>query len=122
MNIDRSQRDVLISYIYDRVLSTRPAKFVIKEKIQSELISLSYYESMTYEEKITLYKKIVDRHIFDYLLNKLENESMFMFFVNGSPEKRRMRIAEYVNHQIRSMEVFEKKEFYKKLGFKYIDN
>ena len=121
IKFEGAERDIILEYIFGRKLQASDDKFVIKKSIQSSIDAKIEYENMSQDEKLYIYRKIVDKKIVDLIYNEAYDHSLFMYFVNGLPEKRSKRIREWAFYKVKSMPAEEKKEFYRKLGLKFYD-
>ena len=121
MNITYKERAFILRYIYIRKLESMDGKFVIKNQMQASTEALEEYDNMSTTEKIKIYGSCVDLEVKEYLYDKLYNKSMFMYFVNGCPEKRKFRIREYADYLVRNMGISQKKHICEKLNLKFFD-
>lgn len=115
------ERDLILGYIFKRKLEALEGKFIIRESIQASEEARIEYENMSQSGKLNIYKKIVDLKIVDLIHEEAYERSLFMEFVNGHPEKRRMRIREWAHYKVKSMPYEDKREFYKKLNLKFYE-
>ena len=118
MNITYKERSLILQYIYQRKINAMDSRFVIVNKMQATIEASEAYEAMTENEKIKIYEKCADLKIKEYLFDDLYNNSMFMYFVNGNPEKRKMRIRDYVHYLVRNMGIKQKNYILKKMELK----
>ena len=114
------ERELILRYIFKRKLDSCDGKFIIREKITAAQESKIEYENMSNCDKLNMYRRIVDMKIRDYIYDELKNRSMFMYFVNGCPKKRSMRLMEYASYARRSMSEESKKKVCKEIGIKYL--
>ena len=119
MNIEGKERELILAYIFERKVNCKQGIFVIKNRIEARQEAMIEYENMTRKEKLKLYSNLMDNSIRNFLSDELENRSLFMNFVNGTPEKRRMRIESFVFYKVRNMNIEEKKLYYKELGYRF---
>tara|TARA_Y100000592_G_scaffold99631_2_gene176392 strand:- start:628 stop:957 length:330 start_codon:yes stop_codon:yes gene_type:complete len=102
------ERKIVLNYL--RRVNYKDGLFVIVQNIKSKLKSQEQYDNMTYDEKITILKKIV----VDYLVVKLSG-SMTCYYVNGTPLKRYMRIKELATYTYDNMSIKDAQIIYKKI-------
>jgi len=114
MNITYKEKAFILHYIYNRKLKSMDGKFVITNQMQASIEALEEYDNMPKTKKIKIYESCIDLKIKEYLYDKFYNRSMFMYFVNGCPQKRSFRIKEYVDYLVRNMNVSQKKEYLRK--------
>lgn len=120
--IPQSIRAQILKFLYkkeyDKQLSIH-SPFVVKASMIASHESQLEYESLSFEEKRLIYQTIINSKIEKYLISSLEN-SMCMHWVNGSPEKRSMRIKEYAHHKLNQMSALEKAAICEILNLKVI--
>ncbi|NDG52848.1 MAG: hypothetical protein EBY39_07480 [Flavobacteriia bacterium] len=56
----------------------------------------------------------MNKEVYEYIVKQLLNSNAF-FTVNGTPEKRRIRIKEYAWHKYLNMDVFEFEQILKQI-------
>lgn len=64
------------------------------------------YKKLSSIDILQMYNDHKKKKIIDYLYKNLD-KSMFMYWVNGTPEKRDVRLKEYVNHYYAQMSNLE---------------
>ena len=102
------ERKIVLNYLRD--VNYKDGLFVIVQNIKSKLKSQEQYDKMTYDEKITILKKIV----VDYLVVQLSG-SMTCYYVNGTPLKRYLRIKELATYTYNNMSIKDAQIIYKKI-------
>ena len=117
MKITYKKRTLILEYIYQRKLNAMDGRFVIVNQMKATTEASEAYEAMTENEKIQIYEKSLNFKIKEYLFDKLYNRSMFMYFVNGDPKKREMRIRDYVHYLVRNMGAQQKNHILEESGF-----
>ena len=81
-----------------------------KNKAEAKRLAYIEYDELTEEQK----KSIVKNLIISYLVDNVSHSLTFSW-VNGSPEKRRMRILEYVNSKYNRMDSEEREIIVEKI-------
>lgn len=115
------ERSLILRYIYLRKLEALDSKFVIVNSINAKLESQIEYESLSQEDKLNIYEHLMNEKIRNIIFDELYYGSLSVSEVNGSPEKRKMRIREIAYHKTRNMKDVEKKQYYEKLNYKYYE-
>ena len=121
IKFEGAERDIILGYIFERKLQALDDKFIIVQSMRASSDARIEYENMPQNRKLCIYRKIVDSKIMDLIYDEAYNHSLFMYFVNGSPGKRKKRIREWAFYRVKNMPCEEKKEFYSKLGLKFYD-
>jgi len=83
--------------------------------IKIDRLARKIYKKMSDMQIIEMYNVHKTQKIKEYLYQNL-NESMFMYWVNGSPQKRDIRLKEYVNYYYNRMNNLEIAAISEKLG------
>ena len=86
-------------------------------KLESQL----RYERLTNRERRQIYFNFICKKITKYIADDI-SKSATMYWVNGAPEKRNMRIQEYAHYAFARMPENQKIAICEKLGFKYLSN
>lgn len=81
--------------------------FILKAAMIARKKSQIKFNKLSFKEKKEIYKKIINSKIYNYIVSSMQS-SMCMYWVNGSPEKRNMRIDEYAKHKVNSMSTLER--------------
>ena len=81
-----------------------------KNKAEAKRLAYIEYDELTEGQK----KSIVKNLIISYLVDNVSHSLTFSW-VNGSPEKRRMRILEYVNSKYNRMDSEEREIIVEKI-------
>ena len=121
IKIEGKERSLILGYIFERKLKALDGKFIIRESIQASAEASIEYENMSQSGKLNIYKKIVDLKIVNLIYEDAYERSLFMEFVNGTPEKRRRRIQSWAHYKVKSMPYADKKKFYEKLNLKFYE-
>jgi hypothetical protein len=117
-----SIRAEILKFLYNKEYNKQlniHSPFVVKASMVATQESQLEYESLSFEEKRLIYQKIIDSKIKKYLISSLE-DSMCMYWVNGCPAKRLMRIKEYAHHKFNQMNSLEKAAICEILNLKVI--
>ena len=88
---------------------------------QVRFAAIKIYKKLSEFDILKMYKSHIKKSILDYLYENL-HKSMFMYWVNGSPQKREMRLREYVHHYYRQMSALEMSAICEKLNIVLIDD
>ena len=113
------ERQMVLDYLYQECVVVSQVSSEVLRKTGCMLEAKMKYESMTTKEKIEIYSKLLDEKIKNYLIHNVTH-SLTFDWVNGSPEKREIRIQEYVTNFFCSMSKSEKVAISEKLGLIYM--
>lgn len=107
-------RKVVFGLIHEKLLKEHdnPCEANCQE-IKNEAIKI--YKKLNEIDIYSMYNQHKEQTIRGYLYANL-NSSMFMYWVNGTPAKRDMRLREYVNHYYNQMSALEIAAICEKLG------
>ena len=111
--------DCLYQEIYEHEMrksgfATRSA-MIAKEQCKLE------YKKISDRQRIEIYSEFVQKEIIKYIKKDMQ-KSNTMYWVNGSPEKRDMRIEEYARYAYHKMEKNQKIAICFKLGYRFLQN
>ena len=118
-------KKLVLDYLYKQCIVKINAKYSLKKRdaaeIKQKAISMARkeLENMKQKELIKLFKIVSIKEVEKYLTHTLKN-SLVLHWVNGTPEKRDMRISELVNMKMHNMSQDELVAIYKKLGLTFI--
>ena len=118
-------KKLVLDYLYKQCIVKINAKYSLKKRdaaeIKQKAISMARKElkNMKQKELIKLFKIVSIKEVEKYLTHILKN-SLVLNWVNGTPEKRDMRISELVNMKMHNMTQDELVAIYKKLGLTFI--
>jgi hypothetical protein len=115
------ERQMVLDYLYQECLVKSHDEFVVRRKMTCKIESQLRYEHISKKERIEIYNKIIGKKIINYLVENVSN-SLAIDSVNGSPEKRKMRIEEWASSKYQNMPKNERVAICEKLGFKYLSN
>lgn len=83
----------------------------MKDKNKSEREAYIEYDNMTIEKRNFILKNI----IISYLVDHYYNKTLLFDHVNWSPDKRRLRIMDYVIYQYNKMDEEERETIIEKI-------
>ena len=117
--LERKERQMVLDYLYQECIKNSKDSFVTRRQMTCKLESKWKYETLSDKQKNKIYHTIIQEKIKLYLEENVL-KSLAIDSVNGSPEKRRMRIQEWADNKYRTMSKAEKVAICEILGFKYI--
>lgn len=118
-------KKLVLDYLYKQCIVKINAKYSLKKRDAAEIkrkaISMARkeLENMKQKELIKLFKIVSIKEVEKYLTHIIKN-SLVLNWINGTPEKRDMRISELVNMKMHNMSQDELVDTYKKLGLTFI--
>ena len=105
----KTKKKIIINYLLNYFTNfVGEVEFAVPHKLVSAHWAQTTYERLSEQERENIYLASLAKQaknkakIIDYLEHSLSS-SLTMSEVNGSPEKRRMRIEEYARHKYDSM-------------------
>jgi uncharacterized membrane protein len=105
----KTKKKIIINYLLNYFTNfVGEVEFAVPHKLVSAHWAQTTYERLSEQERENIYLASLSKQaknkakIIDYLEHSLSS-SLAMSEVNGSPEKRRMRIQEYARHKYDSM-------------------
>ena len=105
----KTKKRIIINYLLNYFTNfVGEVEFAVPHKLVSAHWAQTTYERLSEQERENIYLASLAKQakhkakIIDYLEHSLSS-SLTMSEVNGSPEKRRMRIEEYARHKYDSM-------------------
>jgi len=105
----KTKKKIIINYLLNYFVNfVGEVEFAVPHKLVSAHWAQTTYERLSEQERENIYLASLSKQakhkakIIDYLEHSLSG-SLTMSEVNGSPEKRRMRIEEYARHKYDSM-------------------
>jgi len=106
--VNNKERKIVMNYLrhihYDNGL------FVVISKIRAKYKARKTYEDMSIDDRKLILKKI----IVDYLVANL-SDSMVLYYVNGTPNKRLYRMRELMYNKYSNMNDEERNIIYNKI-------
>jgi len=115
------ERQMVLDYLYQECLINSRDFFASRKKMTCKIESQLRYEHISGKERIEIYNKIIKKKIINFLIECM-SQSLSMDYVNGSPDKRKMRINEWATNKYQNMPKNEKIAICEKMGFKYLTN
>ena len=115
------ERQIVLDYLYQECVMNSRDFFASRRKMTCKIESQLRYEHISGKERVEIYNKIIKKKIINFLIECM-SQSLSMDFVNGSPEKRKMRINEWATNKYQNMPKNEKIAICEKMGFKYLTN
>ena len=119
--LNGKERQMVLDYLYQECVMNSRDFFASRKKMTCKIESQLRYEHISGKERIESYNKIINKKIVNFLIECM-SQSLSMDYVNGSPEKRKMRITEWATNKYQNMPKNEKIAICEKMGFKYLSN
>ena len=117
--LKRKERRMVLDYLYQECVVASQVPSEILKRTGCMLEAKMKYESLSTKERIEIYSQLLEKKIINYLIENI-NHSLVLDWVNGSPEKRKMRINEYAQNQYRLLSKAEKIAICEKLKLTYL--
>ena len=121
--LEKKERQIVLDCLYQEIYESEmrksglTARSAMIAKIDAEL----KYQKMSTRQRVGIYYNFICKKITEYIREDMQ-KSNTMYWVNGDPEKRNMRIDEYARYAYTRMPVNQKVAICNKLGYKYISN
>lgn len=121
--LKEKERQIVLDCLYQEslVIAKKNTKSEADAKRTAKLESQLRYEHLSSRERRQIYYEFICKKITKYIADDI-NKSNTMYWVNGDPEKRHMRIQEYARYAFARMPVNQKIAICNKLGYKYLSN
>ena len=119
--LKRKERRMVLDYLYQECVVASQVPSEVLKRTGCMLEAKMKYESLSTKERIEIYNQLLEEEIINYLIKNINN-SLVLDWVNGSPEKRQMRINEYARNQYRLLSKAEKIAICEKLEIRYLSN
>ena len=113
------ERQMVLDYLYQECVAASQVPSKILKRTGCMLEAKMKYENITKENIIKIYSQLLEKKIINYLIDNITN-SLVLYWVNGSPKKREIRINEYVQNQYRLLSKAEKIAICEKLKLTYL--
>ena len=99
----------------------RNSGFAARSAMTAKSESQLKYENISHRQRINIYYNFISKKITKYISDDI-SKSATMYWVNGGPQKRKMRIDEYAHYAFARMPENQKIAICEKLGYKYLSN
>lgn len=115
------ERQIVLDCLYQEIYKERRASglFPVPSEIEAKVQSQLKYENISHAQRIQIYYNFISKKIIKYIADDI-SKSATMYWVNGGPQKREMRIQEYSHYAFVRMPENQKIAICEKLGFKYL--
>ena len=117
------ERQIVLDCLYQEIYEheMRKSGFAARSAMIAKTESQLKYENISHRKRVDIYQNFISKKITNYIEQDID-KSGAMYWVNGSPEKRRYRIEEYARYSYARMPVNQKIAICNKLGYKYLSN
>lgn len=117
------ERQIVLDCLYQEIYQheMRKSGFAARSAMIAKIESQLKYENIPHSQRVDIYYNFISKKIINYIAEDMR-KSNTMYWVNGSPEKRKIRIEEYARYAYARMPVNQKIAICIKLGFKYLSN
>ena len=113
---------MVLDYLYQECVVASQVPSEVLKRTGCMLEAKMKYESLSTKERIEIYSQLLEEEIINYLIKNINN-SLVLDWVNGSPEKRQMKINEYAWKSICVYYLkLEKIAICEKLELRYLSN
>ena len=121
--LEKKERQIVLDCLYQEIYESemRKSGIAAKSAMTAKTESQLKYENISDQQKVDVYYNFLSKKIINYIHDDLK-KSNTMYWVNGSPDKRDMRIEEYARYSYARMPVNQKIAICNKLGYKYLSN
>lgn len=119
MIIAKKEKKIILDSIYSECICYQRSKLFFINRVRARWLSQLFYENLSEQGKVKIYRKAIQPKIIKYLISEL-TESLLFSEVNGQPEKRNLRIREYAKYQYDNMLKAQKIAICEKLGLMYL--
>jgi len=115
------ERKIVLDCLYQEIYTERRKSglFPVPAEIEARIQSQLKYENISHAQRVQIYYNFISKKITKYIADDI-SKSATMYWVNGSPQKREMRIQEYAHYAFARMPENEKIAICEKLGYVYI--
>lgn len=120
--LKEKERQIVLDCLYQESLVVAKQHTNVLEDAQrtARLEAKLKLDHLTEKQKKYIYYNFISKQITKYIVEDT-NASNTMYWVNGSPQKREMRIQEYARYAYARMPTNQKIAICGKLGYKYIE-
>jgi hypothetical protein len=115
------ERQIVLDCLYQEIYEheMRKSGFAARSAMIAKTQSQLKYENISHRQRVEIYSKFIQKEIIKYIKKDLQ-KSNSMYWVNGSPEKRDMRIEEYARYAYARMPKNQKIAICLKLEYKFM--
>jgi hypothetical protein len=117
------ERQIVLDCLYQEIYEHEMHKsgFAVRSSMIAKTESQLKYENISHRQRVEIYYNFISKKITKYIADDI-SKSATMYWVNGGPQKRKMRIQEYAHYAFARMPENQKIAICEKLGFKYLSN
>ena len=117
------ERQIVLDCLYQEIYEheMRKSGFAVRSSMIAKTESQLKYENISHRQRVEIYYNFISKKITKYIADDI-SKSATMYWVNGTPEKRNQRIAEYARYAFTRMPENQKIAICEKLRFKYLSN
>jgi len=117
------ERQIVLDCLYQEIYEheMRKSGFAVRSSMIAKIQSQLKYENISHRQRVEIYYNFICKKITKYIADDI-SKSATMYWVNGGPQKRKMRIDEYAHYAFARMPENQKIAICEKLGFKYLSN
>jgi len=117
------ERQIVLDCLYQEIYEheMRKSGFAVRSSMIAKTESQLKYENISHRQRINIYYNFICKKITKYIADDI-SKSATMYWVNGGPQKRKMRIDEYAHYAFARMPENQKIAICEKLGYKYLSN
>ena len=117
------ERQIVLDCLYQEIYEheMRKSGFAVRSSMIAKTESQLKYENISHRQRVEIYFNFICKKITKYIADDI-SKSATMYWVNGGPQKRKMRIDEYAHYAFARMPENQKIAICEKLGFKYLSN
>ena len=121
--LEKKERQIVLDCLYQEIYEheMRKSGFAGRSAMIAQTESQLKYENISDRQRVDIYFNFISKKITKYIADDI-SKSATMYWVNGAPEKRNMRIQEYAHYAFARMPENQKIAICEKLGFKYLKN
>ena len=117
------ERQIVLDCLYQEIYEheMRKSGFAVRSSMIAKTESQLKYENISHRQRVEIYYNFISKKITKYIADDI-SKSATMYWVNGGPQKRKMRIQEYAHYAFVRMPENQKIAICNKLGYKYLRN
>lgn len=119
--LKEKEQKIVLDYLYQESLKNAQTHTKVKEDAQriAKLEAKIKFDRLPQHKARQIYSDFIYKKIVEYIEEDI-SQSSTMYWVNGSPQKRKMRIKEYAHYAFIRMPENQKIAICDKLGYEYI--